>query len=243
MRVLILQHTEGEHPAAFADHIMAAGDEPHVVHLYRGEAIPGFAPFDAMLVMGGPMDVWEEDAHRWLVPEKRAIADWVRGGRPYLGVCLGHQLLVEAMGGACGKMAVPEVGVMPMKLTAMGRADPVLSRLPAVADAGLRVMQWHGVEATRLPGDTAVLAENDYCRVQAIRVGRRAWGMQFHPEITDDLCSFWMKDPGNRAAAIAWLGSVAAADQFAADSEAHVPTALRNSAALYDGLRAAALES
>ncbi|MFD0860209.1 type 1 glutamine amidotransferase [Roseovarius aquimarinus] len=242
MRVLILQHTKGEHPAAFADHVAAAGDAAHVVHLYLGEGLPDLAPFHAMMVMGGPMDVWEEDAHPWLVPEKRAIAAWVRSGRPYLGICLGHQLLVEAMGGQCAKMAVPEVGVMPMDLTEDGRADPVLSRLPGATDGPVRVMQWHGVEAVRLPADTAPLARNANCPVQAIRVGRRAWGVQFHPEITEDLCAYWMKDPGNRATAIDWLGSAEAADRFAADSEAHVPTALRNSAALYAGLREAALE-
>lgn len=238
MRALIFQHTAGEHPGAFSRHIAAAGDTAHAVHFHKGDAIPEFAGFDALIVMGGPMDVWDEDAHPWLVAEKRAIASWVQGGRPYLGVCLGHQLLVEAMGGKCAKMAVPEVGVMPMALTAAGGADPVLSRLPGPRDT-LRVMQWHGVEAARLPDRATLLAENANCAVQAIRVGTRAWGVQFHPEITDDLCAYWMTDPANRAAAIKWLGSAEAADKFAADSAAHVPSALKNSAALYEGLRAA----
>ncbi len=242
MRVLIFQHTAGEHPASFTDHIAAAGDKALVVHLYKGEAIPDLALFDAAIVMGGPMDVWEEEAHPWLRPEKRAIAAWVESGRAYLGVCLGHQLLVEAMGGTCARMAVPEVGVMHMMLTEAGCADAVLSRLPGANVGPVRVMQWHGVEATRLPSDTALLALNENCPVQAIRIGARAWGVQFHPEITDDHCAYWMTDPGNRAAAIEWLGSAVAADQFAADSAAHVLTALQNSAALYAGLRAAALE-
>jgi len=133
MRALILQHTIGEHPASFIGHIAAADDSPHIVHLYRGDAIPDPVPFDALIVMGGPMDVWEEDAHPWLVPEKATIADWVRGGRPYLGICLGHQLLVEVMGGACARMAVPEVGVTEVALTDAGRDDPVLSRLPGAS--------------------------------------------------------------------------------------------------------------
>ncbi len=242
MHVLILQHTAGEHPAAFTDHIAAAGDTALIVHLYKGEIIPDLASFDALIVMGGPMNVWEEAAHPWLVPEKRTIANWVGAGRPYLGICLGHQLLVEAMGGACAKMAAPEIGVMPIALTEAGRGDPVLSRLPGAMAGPVRVMQWHGVEAVQLPRDTTLLGANDQCAVQAIRVGARAWGVQFHPEITEDLCAYWMTDPGNRAAAIDWLGSDAAADTFAADSAAHVPTAFGNSSALYTGLRAATLE-
>ncbi|MEB8387344.1 type 1 glutamine amidotransferase [Rhodobacteraceae bacterium KMM 6894] len=235
MRLLILQHTQGEHPAAFTGQIALAGDTATTVHLYKGEVIPDLALFDAMLVLGGPMDVWEEDAHPWLRAEKRAIANWVSAKRPYLGVCLGHQLLVEAMGGHCAKMAVPEVGVFPVDLTDAGRAAPIFDGLPGP----LPVMQWHGVEAQVLPPDTTLLASNAACHAQAIRVGPRSWGVQFHPEIDEGLLGFWMGDPANRAAAIEWLGSTEAADRFAADSVAHVPMAARQTAALYAGLRAA----
>jgi len=233
MRLLVFQHTAGEHPATFSQHVAQAGDVACVVRLWEGEAIPDLAGFDAMLVMGGPMDVWEEDAYPWLRAEKAAIAAWAGASRPYLGVCLGHQLLVEAMGGRCGKMAVPEIGVGPVHVTEDGRYDGLLAGLPDP----LRVMQWHGVEAEALPEGTAVLASNPACHAQAIRVGRRAWGVQFHPELDAGLITWWMGDPGNRAAAISWLGSEEKADQFAADSAAHVPLATRQSAALYARLR------
>ena len=100
MKVLILQHTAGEHPAAFSDHIAQAGDPACVVHLYRGETIPNIARFDAMIVMGGPMDVWDTTDYPWLRAEKSIIATWVRVlRRPYLGICLGHQLLIDALSG------------------------------------------------------------------------------------------------------------------------------------------------
>lgn len=235
MRLLILQHTDGEHPAAFTGVIARAGDTATIVRLHRGEAVPDLALFDALLVLGGPMDVWQEDAHPWLRAEKRTIAQWVGAGQPYLGVCLGHQLLVEAMGGRCAKMAVPEVGVLPVHLTDAGRGAPIFAGLPDP----LAVMQWHGVEAKVLPPDTTLLATNAACHAQAIRVGPRAWGVQFHPEIDDGLLGFWMDDPANRAAAIAWLGSAQASDQFATHSAAHVPMAARQTAALYAGLRGA----
>ena len=236
MRLLVFQHTPGEHPGRFTGLIAQAGDTAHVVRLFDGEVIPDLTGFDALLVMGGPMDVWEEDAHPWLRPEKAAIAEWAGAGRPYLGVCLGHQLLVEAMGGRCGKMKVPEIGVNPIGLTDEGRADGLLDGLPDP----LRVMQWHGVEAEALPEGTTLLASNTACHAQAIRVGARAWGVQFHPEIDEGLVSYWMGDPGNRAAAINWLGSPEAADRFASDSAAHVPLAARQSAALYARLRGSA---
>ena len=132
-------------------------------------------------------------------------------------------------------MAVPEVGVFPVHLTDTGRDEPIFTGLPDT----LPVMQWHGVEAVALPAATTLLATNDACYAQAIRVGKRAWGVQFHPEIDDGLLQFWMGDPVNRAAATAWLGSTQAADKFAADGASQLPMAARQSAALYTGLRAA----
>ena len=234
MRLLVFQHTPGEHPAAFADHAAAAGDVMSATHLYRGDRIPEFDGFDALLVMGGPMDVWEVEAHPWLISEKAAIATWVGSGRPFLGVCLGHQLMVEAMGGTCTKLPVPEISVSDIHRVV---DDPIFGDLPQV----FPVMKWHGVAAERLPDGAVVLARSDSCPVQAIRVGDCAWGVQFHPEITASVISDWMGDPANRASAIDWLGSAEAADQFAADSADHVPAAFEQSAALYDGLRAATI--
>lgn len=231
MRLLVFQHTPGEHPAAFADHAAAAGDDLTIVHLYRGDPFPEFTDYDALLVMGGPMDVWEVEAHPWLVPEKAAIADWVRSGRPFLGVCLGHQLMVEALGGTCAKLAVPEISVSEIWCIA---PDPIFDRLPR----HFPVMKWHGVAADRLPDGANVLASSENCPVQAIRFGDCAWGVQFHPEVTPSVIDDWMGDAANRACAVDWLGGVEAADRFAAESADHVPAAMEQSRALYAGLRA-----
>ena len=236
MKVVIFQHTDGEHPGAFTDLIAEAGDTASVIRLHRGERIPNLSNFDAMIVLGGPMDVWETRALPWLTAEKATIATWVKAMRkPFLGICLGHQLLVDTLGGICESMPHPEIGVSDIRLTPEGQADPIFSAMPA----SFPVLQWHGVEATTLPPNAVLLAQNDACQVQAFRVGDVAWGVQFHPELTSDLVKGWMLDAENRACAIDWLGSAAKANEFAQDCEAHVETARVQSRALYNALRAA----
>lgn len=232
MRLLVFQHTPGEHPAAFADHARNAGDRLTVVHLYRGDPIPDLSCFYALIVMGGPMDVWDTDEHPWLIAEKAAIGEWVLAGRPFLGVCLGHQLLVEALRGTCARLTNPEISVSDITCTA---PDPIFDRLPD----RFPVMKWHGVAAETLPEGTTVLAASKACPVQAIRVGSCAWGVQFHPEITDTVIADWLNDPANMGCAFEWLGGKQAARQFAKDSIAYVPDALIQSVALYAGLQAA----
>ena len=96
MNILVFQHIAIEHPGSFRDVMAAQGHTMHAIELDEGETIPPLDHFDALLVMGGPMDVWEEDKHPWLVAEKAAIRAWVSAGRPYLGMCLGEQLLAVA---------------------------------------------------------------------------------------------------------------------------------------------------
>lgn len=230
MRLLVFQHVEHEPPAAFADLARAAGDTLHVVRFYLGEGIPDLEGFDALLVMGGPMDVWQVDENPWLANEIAAIATWVGAGRPYLGICLGHQLLATAMDGECAAMATPEIGIAPVERQ---QEDPLLAALPRRFGA----MQWHGVEVTRPPEGTAILAANSQCAVQAMRIGTCAWGVQFHPEITPGLVTGWMRDPANWRCAVDWLGAEDLARDFGAAAEAHVPDALSQSAAFYGVLR------
>ncbi len=230
MRLLVFQHSAGEPPAAFGAHAVAAGDEVTLVRLFAGEPIPPLDAFDALLVMGGPMDVWEEAAHPWLIPEKAAIRDWVRAERPYLGICLGHQLLAEAMGGCCARMETPEIAVSDVVVT---EPDPLLDALPRQFPA----MHWHGVEVTSPPPGATLLGHSAGCATQAMRVGPRAWGLQFHPELQPGTITQWMADPANIACATDWLGSTDAAWDFVRASEAQAEGFVARSAALYAAFR------
>lgn len=192
MRILVFQHLDVEHPGSFREFWAEDGIEWSTVELDAGEPVPPLEPFDMLAVMGGPMDVWEEDEHPWLVAEKAAIRRWVSElRRPYLGICLGHQLLAVSLGGEAARMAAPEVGLTDVRLTEAGRADPFFAGLPERIEA----FQWHGVEVTALPEGGVALASNAAAAVQAMRVGENAYGLQFHPEIVAETVADWRRIP------------------------------------------------
>jgi GMP synthase-like glutamine amidotransferase len=204
MRILVLQHVSVEHPGVFREFWTANHDEWKAVELDAGELIPSLNEFDLMVVMGGPMDVWQEDIHPWLRLEKNAIRRWVEDlGKPFLGVCLGHQLLAAALGGEVNLMTRPEVGLADVELTSAGQQDRLLAGFPSK----IETFQWHGAEISRLPDGAVVLAANEACPVQAIRWGRHAYGFQYHCEITAATVSEWQQIPEYKASLDQALGA------------------------------------
>ena len=193
MRILVFQHADVEHPAIFRDFLAEDGIAWDAVELDAGEAIPSLEGYDQLWVMGGPMDAWQEAQHPWLVAEKQAIREAVQlRAMPYLGVCLGHQLLGAALGGRVGKAPQAEVGILDVELTAAGRVDPLFE---GIADR-FKALQWHGAEVAEAPPGATVLAHSPLCAVQAMRVGRHAYGMQYHCEILPQTVGRLGRDPG-----------------------------------------------
>ena len=203
MRLLVFQHIDCEHPGRLREHLASDGIDWRAVELDAGEPIPPLEAYDALWVMGGPMDVWDVEEHPWLVAEKRAIRQFVQElGRPYLGLCLGHQLLADALGGTCGPQRPPEIGVLDIELTAEGRADPIFRGMKARQKA----LQWHSVRVAEPPEGAVVLASSRACRVQAMRVGRCAWSMQYHVEVEPETVASWGVVPAYKQALEATLG-------------------------------------
>lgn len=208
MRILVFQHLAVEHPGVFLDFWRDDGHQWDVVAFDRDAPIPALEGYDLLAVMGGPMDVWQEDAFPWLRREMEAIATWVRDlRRPYLGICLGHQLLGAALGGAVRPMSHPEVGYLTVDLTPEGAADPLFAGLPRP----LETLQWHGAEVAVLPEGAVSLAQSPLCPVQAMRWGERAYGLQFHVETTEATVGDWAAIPEYSASLEAALGADGAA--------------------------------
>lgn len=188
MRALVLQHISCEHPGIFRKFLAADGIGWDAIELDAGQSIPALEGYDALWVMGGPMDVWDVEDCPWLVAEKQAIRRWVRDmNRPFLGFCLGHQLLADALGGTCGPQRPPEIGILDIELTEAGRSDPVFGGLPQ----RFKSLQWHSVRVAQPPEGAVVLARSPSCSCQAMRVGSRAWSMQYHVELEDTTIGEW----------------------------------------------------
>ncbi|MDZ4311568.1 MAG: type 1 glutamine amidotransferase [Cypionkella sp.] len=233
MKILIFQHLACETAGIFTELWINDGHSLHVIALDEGDQIPALDTYDLLAVMGGPMDVWQEAEHPWLIPEKAAIKHWVQTlNRPYFGICLGHQLLAVALGGEAYPMQTPEVDLTQITQTGAGRSDPIFAQLPAK----MTTLQWHGVEVTTLPPDTVVLASNPACAVQAMRVGRHAYGVQYHLEILPSTVADWQAIPAYRTALHAAIGAEAA-EELESKVAPHLPEFRRIAKQINAGLK------
>lgn len=235
-RVLVFQHIAIEHPGIFRDFMKADGIAWDAIELDEGEPIPSLEPYDALIVMGGPMDVFEEDKYPWLVAEKRAIREWViEKRRPYLGLCLGHQLLADSLGGKVERMTTPEVGMLTVETTGEAKKDSLFKGLGPTIDC----LQWHGCEVTQLPADAIVLAQSPACPIQAFRVGDRAYGLQYHVELTERTVGEWGAVP-IYAEALEQTCGRGALNRLDTDAKKSLPALAANARRLYDNFKALA---
>jgi GMP synthase (glutamine-hydrolysing) len=210
VKALVLQHIACEPPGVYEDVLIDRGASIHRVELDEGEPLPDWRDFDLIVAMGGPMSVNDEREHPWLVDEKRLINEAVTAGIGFWGACLGVQLLASSLGGRVHAGETPEVGVLPVRLTDEGAADPVLAGLPRE----LPTFQWHG-DTFDLPPGAVLLAGSPAYANQAFRWGRAAYGVQFHLEVTGGMAREWAEVPAYVDSLERTLGAGSAGRLFA----------------------------
>ena len=187
----MLQHIAVEDLGYLQGLLLRDGFALTTVRLDRGEKIPSdLRAFDATFSMGGPMDTWMEREFPWLADEKRAIGEFVVGlQKPFLGFCLGCQLLGEALGGDVVRSATPEVGIFDVHLDAAAAHDEIFSGFPAT----FKALHWHSWEVAHLEtnADVTLLGSSDAVKYQLFKYRDHAYGVQFHLEIQEHTVAAW----------------------------------------------------
>ena len=191
MEIIVLQHIKIEDPGHIKDLMIKDGVNLTTIELDEGEKIPNdLNKFDAMFCMGGPMDTWMEQEYPWLIEEKKKIKEFVVNlEKPYLGFCLGCQLLGEVIGGNVVRSKNPEIGMLNINFSDGKENDTLFSKFPKK----LTSLQWHSYEVQNLENnkDVTHIASSEETKYQIFRYKNHAYGIQFHIEIKDTTVNDW----------------------------------------------------
>jgi GMP synthase-like glutamine amidotransferase len=181
MRIHYLQHVPFEDIGSMRNDFEAWGFSLSSTHWYRGDKAPALASFDALIVMGGPMGIYDEQEYPWLIEEKQLIRDAITAGKTLLGICLGAQLIADVLGGKVTRNPHKEIGWFPLEILPDARVNPVAAILARYPE----VFHWHG-DTFALPANALWIAKSQGCLHQAYCVDNLIWGFQFHLETTVD---------------------------------------------------------
>ncbi len=193
MDILVIMHVDSEGPGSLGSFLTSAGVRLQVARLYQGERLPDdTSHLSAVISMGGPMNVYEEDKYPFLREETSFLHRVINADMPVLGICLGAQMIAKAAAARVTRSPKEEVGWGLIRLTDAGRSDVLFQGFPQT----LEVLQWHG-DMFHIPENGALLADGTDCPHQAFRC-RNAVGLQFHVEVTGDILAEWFADSPDR---------------------------------------------
>ncbi|GHG63601.1 type 1 glutamine amidotransferase [Streptomyces griseocarneus] len=190
-RLLVVQNDPRAHAGRLGDWLNEDGIDLEVIAAHDGAGPPARLGHRALLVLGGGYLPDDDERAPWLAPTRALVAQALETGAPFLGVCLGGQLLAHVAGGTVrGRHGAPEIGSTPLTLRPEADDDPLFTGLPRRVTA----IEQHVDAITALPPDAVWLVTGEHCPYQAFRVGEHAWGVQFHPEAGPDTVRRWDRD-------------------------------------------------
>jgi GMP synthase-like glutamine amidotransferase len=189
-RILILQHASDNH-TGYIGQLLDDYAIPYDVTDVEREIIPDVKQYAAAISLGGSQHIYAIDRYPYLIQEKTMLHTIVQCNMPFLGICLGSQLLADTCGGKVRKHTLAEFGFCEVQFTEQGRNDPLFAGFPTDYQT---VIHWHE-DTFDLPVGATLLATSDTTQNQAFRYGQRAYGLQYHIEIDDDILNTWLYDP------------------------------------------------
>ncbi|WP_446897930.1 type 1 glutamine amidotransferase [Clostridium sp. LBM24168] len=181
MRIHYLQHVPFEGPANIVNWAYKRGHELTGTHLYNYETVPPMDQFDFLVIMGGPMNIYEEDNYPWLKYEKKFIKEAIDSNKIVLGICLGAQLITDVIGGKVTRNPEGEIGWLPVNFNTKGINSSLFENFPET----LKVFQWHNDTFNILGAGAKCIAYSKACKNQAFIYKDRVIGFQFHMESTE----------------------------------------------------------
>jgi len=236
MEVIVLQHIKIEDPGYIKDLMIADGVKLTTVELDEGDHIPDdIAKFDAMFCMGGPMDTWMEKDYPWLIDEKKRIKEFVVDlKKPYLGFCLGCQLLGEVIGGRVVKSNNSEIGMLNIDFSENKKNDLLFSKFPEKITS----LQWHSYEVRNLESNKNVtlIASSPETKYQIFKYQNHAYGIQFHIEVKDTTVNAWGCVPEYKSALEKQLGK-GALEKFDKEAQNNMQNMNSYSKILYENFK------
>ena len=188
MKVTIIKHIDIEGPGTIGDCLDDKNIPYNVIDIFNGEPLPdSLSDVSSVIVLGGPMNVYEEDKYPFLKQEDEFLKEVIEKDLPTLGFCLGAQLIAKAKGARVKQNHQKEIGWFKVSLADNSSNDPLFQGFQREFDA----FQWHG-DTFDIPDGAVKLAESELCPNQAFRVGKNIYGLQFHVEVTDEMIYQWI---------------------------------------------------
>ena len=193
MQVLIVKNVAAEGPGTIEDHLRSANIPFNIIDLSQRRLLPSAHDYSHLIILGGPMAVYEMDRTPYLRDEADFIEAAIRAEKHVLGVCLGSQLLAHVLGSRVYPGKQKEIGWYDVELTEAGMQDPCMSELAVPGRKAAQVFQWHG-DTFDLPSGSMRLASSDLFPNQAFRHGDRIYALQFHIEVTPQIVTGWLRN-------------------------------------------------